>query len=133
MKKYYGSLLGLVAAVLVVSPLAQADQANDLVADEETVTVMTVDRSGKPPFKRRFVTMSLADAAMAESSDDARFEGGETVLLTTVDTRGKPPFKRRKMEVLVSDAAMAVPAAGEVDVKSHPPRRNRPPFLRHAD
>lgn len=132
MNKYYGSLIGVVASVFLTSPPAQSDQVTDLVAEEETVTVMTVDRSGKPPFKRRFVTMSLADAAMAESGEETASKNGETVVVTTVDTRGKPPFKRRKVEVPVSDAAMAAPEVAE-DAKSHPPRRNRPPFLRHAD
>lgn len=125
-RRMVGTALVLFAGTGFVNS-SVAGTVNGVAADAEMVTIMTVDRSGKPPFKRRFETVPVSDAAMSEP---ALYAGEETITVKSVDLRGKPPFKRRSIELPVSDAAAAEPAAGEQQKRAR--RSNRPPFQRHS-
>lgn len=93
-------LLGLSSALVLSSGVALADDDSS-GAKLETAKIWQVDRSGKPPFKRRLVEVPLADIASME----IEAENGETEVVRVVDYRGKPPFRRVSKEVVVQDVA----------------------------
>jgi len=84
-----------------------------------TMKVQEVDYSGKPPFKRRMVSVDVADTAQLETT--------ETTLVRTTEFAGKPPFKRNveKLEIVDSAELQASPST------ENQVRRGRPPFKRH--
>lgn len=102
-------------------------QAGDLSASAgETVRVMKVDHSGRPPFQREFVEVPVADLAALEPVAEA--SSGETVEMLVTDFRGRPPYQRERMDVPVADiAAMEVAEATAPKTQF----RGRPPFNRH--
>ena len=69
---------------------ANAAQAMTSSTDE-TVDVQVVDYSGKPPFKRKIVSLSVNDVAQLESVGQ---EAIEYVEVKEVIMRGKPPYRR---------------------------------------
>jgi hypothetical protein len=105
----FGHPVALCAALAlgVATPLVAA--GDTVVKQIDANSVLVVDYSGRPPFKRRVV--ALDDLSVTEL---ARFEEvtepvvdtsrlGEKI--TVVDYRGKPPFKRRVEEIDASNAA----------------------------
>lgn len=85
-----------------------------------TETIMVVERSGKPPFKRTFVEARSVDVAQFETS--SKCENIKTVTL-----RGKPPFKRSTACVQVVDVA-------QFELSSEQNKTDfsgKPPFKRH--
>ena len=103
---------GIAAACLAMPALAEH-------STETTAKVWQVDTSGRPPFKRTLVDMSVVDTASMEV--DA--SNVETELVWTADFSGAPPFKRSLQEVPVIDAAsLEADIEGEVSraVKAKP-------------
>ena len=98
--------------------LAAPTMAVDANSGEE-VTIVTVDFKGKPPFKRRTVTLPVADVAALEAT--------KTTRVRSVDFKGRPPFRRNIETVNVVDMAVLEPA-GE---QSRTSFRGRPPFKRN--
>jgi hypothetical protein len=91
----------------------------------ETVDVQVVDYSGKPPFKRTVVTMSVDDVAQLESVGQ---EAVEYVEVKEVVMRGKPPYRRVTKTMPVYDVAQ-LEVLEEQDTSTK--RGTRPPFKRH--
>ena len=110
-------LAALVGGTLATGAIAEAP------ASGETVTVWTVDHSGRPPFKRERVEIPVVDTAQLEVTDKAV----ETVTVWTVDRSGKPPYQRHREELPVTDVAAL---EGEL-TEEEPLFRGRPPFKRH--
>src|SRR5690606_34377512 len=95
--------------------------------------VMITDFSGKPPFKRRVVsvdTLSATELARFEEAVGAAStvdEGRIGERVTVVDFRGRPPFKRKTIEI---DAANVTELARFEEVseeRAEAPRRPRAP------
>ncbi|WP_334013527.1 hypothetical protein [Alteromonas sp. S167] len=110
----------LVAGALLSTSLQAAPSASD-----ETVNVQVVDYSGKPPFKRRVVELSVNDVAQLETAGQ---EAVEYVEVREVVMRGKPPYRRVTKMMPVYDVAQL-----EVidDTSSTSKKGTRPPFKRH--
>lgn len=102
---------------LLASAVALVVSASAFAAG--TTTVQKVDFSGKPPFKRKLVTLEVVDAAQLENT--------ETSLVTSTDFSGKPPFKRNVEKLEVVDAAALEATTEETSVQ----RRGKPPFKRN--
>ena len=62
------------------------------ISSGEMVDVQVVDYSGKPPFKRRTVSLSVNDVAQLESVGE---EAIDYVKVTEVIKHGKPPYRRK--------------------------------------
>lgn len=89
---------------------------------DETVKIQVADFSGKPPFKRNIVEVSVKDVAKLEEIS----QGGqptEYVEVRTVDMRGKPPYRRQVETLAVYDVAKLEEVQQKV-------RTGRPPFQR---
>lgn len=117
----------LMAAAVLVPGLSVADTA----PLQDTVKVLEVEYvpHRKPPFKRRWVEVDVADIAAAESVEAVAME---TVSQRTLQAgvNRKPPYKQRTVEVPVVDIAASelVEAAAS---EPKPAKRRRPPFNRH--
>lgn len=96
---------------------ATSSQAADNV-ENETVTLVSVDFKGKPPFKRRYEQVPVADIAALEKSPSE-------VKIVTVDFKGKPPFKRNVEKLTVVDIAAleGAEAANRTNFRGKPPFR----------
>ena len=92
---------------------------------EETVDVQVVDYSGKPPFKRKVVSLSVSDVAQLESVGQ---EAVEYVKVKEVVMRGKPPYRRVTTMMPVYDVAQLEALEEQSDTQK---RGKRPPFKRH--
>lgn len=110
----------IAAAVLTMSLCLTANAAPEGAADENLVTVRSVDFSGKPPFKRRTERLPAHDAAALEMTEATQ------VTVRNTDFRGRPPFRRNVEHLtLVEIASLEI---GE-PVESKAARfRGRPPF-----
>jgi len=117
-------LLGSVVTAISLGFTATAAQALPAVSDD-TVEVQVVDYSGKPPFKRQTITMSVSDVAQLESVGE---EAIEYVEVKEVVMRGKPPYRRVTTMMPVYDVAQ-LEMLEEPDEKQR--RGTRPPFKRH--
>ncbi|WDT85112.1 hypothetical protein [Alteromonas sp. 009811495] len=117
-------LLGSLFAATTFSFTALSVQATPS-ANAETVDVQVVDYSGKPPFKRRVVSLSVNDVAQLESVGQ---EAIEYVEVKEVIMRGKPPYRRTTKMMPVYDVA-------QLEVLDEQPntqkRGARPPFKRN--
>ncbi|MEC8232830.1 MAG: hypothetical protein VX061_15460 [Pseudomonadota bacterium] len=117
-------LLGSLFAATTFSITALSVQATPS-ANAETVDVQVVDYSGKPPFKRRVVSLSVNDVAQLESVGQ---EAIEYVEVKEVIMRGKPPYRRTTKMMPVYDVA-------QLEVLDEQPktqkRGTRPPFKRN--
>jgi hypothetical protein len=117
-------LLGSLFAATTLSITALSVQATPS-ANAETVDVQVVDYSGKPPFKRRVVSLSVNDVAQLESVGQ---EAIEYVEVKEVIMRGKPPYRRTTKMMPVYDVA-------QLEVLDEQPntqkRGTRPPFKRN--
>ena len=108
MNSRFGLPVALAAALTlgVAAPLAAAET---IVKQVDANSVLVVDYSGRPPFKRRVVEIDALSA-----TELARFEErigpvevdasriGERISIA--DYRGKPPFRRRSVEIDASNA-----------------------------
>mgnify|MGYP000382570009 CR=1 FL=1 len=92
---------------------------------DETVDVQVVDYSGKPPFKRKIVSLSVNDVAQLESVGQ---EAIEYVEVKEVIMRGKPPYRRVTTMMPVYDVAQLEMLEEQNDTQK---RGTRPPFKRH--
>ncbi|GGF55308.1 hypothetical protein [Alteromonas lipolytica] len=98
-----------------------ASQAAPQIGNNEASdTIMVVERTGKPPFKRTFAPVSTADVAQFEITSQC--EETKTVVM-----RGKPPFKRTTECLNVVDVAQfeTTSTGQQTDFSG------RPPFKRH--
>lgn len=95
------------------------------VSSDDTIEVQVVDYSGKPPFKRKVVTMSVNDVAQLESVGQ---EAIEYVEVKEVIMRGKPPYRRTTTMMPVYDVAQLEMLEEEDDKQR---RGTRPPFKRN--
>ena len=110
------AMLGIGASLLAAPALAtDSNNANE-------VTIVSVDYKGKPPFKRSFETVPMADVAALEAAESA----SQTIKVTTVDFSGKPPFRRNVEQLTVVDTAALEPAREQ----SRTSFRGKPPFKR---
>ncbi|MDC8830785.1 hypothetical protein [Alteromonas gilva] len=92
------------------------------VSGAQNNTVTVVERSGKPPFKRRFTEVKSVDVAQFETVSTENCENVKTVVM-----RGKPPYKRTTECVGVVDVA-------QFEITNDSPQTDfsgRPPFKRH--
>tara|TARA_Y100000296_G_scaffold15233_1_gene17940 strand:+ start:2310 stop:2678 length:369 start_codon:yes stop_codon:yes gene_type:complete len=94
-------------------------------SNEETVEIQVIDYSGKPPFKRRTVNLSIHDVAQLESVGE---EAVDYVAVKEVIMRGKPPYRRVTTMMPVYDVAQLELLEQE---KTAQKRGTRPPFKRH--
>lgn len=91
---------------------------------QDTVKVQVVDYSGKPPFKREVMQLSVTDVAkLEEVRDGSPVEYAE---VRTVVMRGKPPYRRMVETLPVYDVAQL-----EVLDSSKSIKAGKPPFKRH--
>lgn len=116
----------ILAATLGALAAVTAQAGNSPATAGETVRVMKVDHSGRPPFQREFVEVPVTDIAALEPVDQSA--AGETVEVLVTDFSGRPPYQREWVELSVADIA-AVEAAEEATPKTQ--FRGRPPFKRH--
>ena len=91
---------------------------------DETVDVQIIDYSGKPPFKRKIVSLSVNDVAQLESVGQ---EAIEYVEVKEVIMRGKPPYRRVTTMMPVYDVAQLEVLDEKADTQK---RGTRPPFKR---
>ncbi len=112
----------LIAAAVLAMPLClTANAAPEGAANENLVTVRSVDFSGKPPFKRRTERLPAHDVAALEMTEATQ------VTVRNTDFRGRPPFRRNveHLTLVVETASLEI---GE-PVESKAARfRGRPPF-----
>lgn len=106
-------------AWLVLSTLAVF--SGNAFADAGQKQTLSVDTSGKPPFKRTLKQEeAVADVAQLESVNV------EMVEMMTVDMSGKPPYRRSIQRVAVADVAQLESAEENQSTDF----RGRPPFKR---
>jgi len=91
----------------------------------DTIEVQVVDYSGKPPFKRKVVSMSVNDVAQLESVGE---EAIEYVEVKEVIMRGKPPYRRVTTMMPVYDIAQLEVLEKQNEKQK---RGTRPPFKRN--
>ena len=96
------------------------------ISSGEMVDVQVVDYSGKPPFKRRTVSLSVNDVAQLESVGE---EAIDYVKVTEVIKHGKPPYRRVTKMMPVYDVAQF--EVLEEEDNNMPKSGTRPPFKRH--
>ncbi|MFZ8198377.1 hypothetical protein [Alteromonas portus] len=94
------------------------------LSTDETVDVQLIDYSGKPPFKRKIVSLSVNDVAQLESVGQ---EAIEYVEVKEVIMRGKPPYRRVTTMMPVYDVAQLEVLEEKADTQK---RGTRPPFKR---
>ena len=92
-------------------------------------TKMVTDYSGKPPFKRKIVTLPVVDIAQAEIVDTDT----ELVSVRTTDFSGKPPFKRTVERLPAVDISQVESLASDSDQvgTKRTDFKGRPPFKRN--
>ena len=117
-------VLGSLITAVSLGFSANAAQAMTSSTDE-TVDVQVVDYSGKPPFKRKIVRLSVNDVAQLESVGQ---EAIEYVEVKEVIMRGKPPYRRVTTMMPVYDVAQLEVLEEQTDTQK---RGTRPPFKRH--
>lgn len=93
-----------------------------VVQANETVNIQVADFSGKPPFKRTTLAVSVEDVAKLEAISQ-NGEPTEYVEVRTVEMRGKPPYRRQVEKLPVYDIAQLEEVQQQV-------RTGRPPFKR---
>ncbi|QJR82385.1 hypothetical protein CA267_017320 [Alteromonas pelagimontana] len=115
-------LSGMCVIALPGGASAQATHESQAV---DTVRVQVVDRTGKPPFTRKFETLPVQDVAQFEalSQENAM----EWVEVRTVDMSGKPPYQRKVERLRVIDIAQFE----EIKNQDSTDYSGRPPFKRH--
>ena len=91
----------ILGTLLITATLPLAAQAEQ-VSHREMVDVQLVDFSGKPPFKRRTVSVPVSDVAQLETLGQ---EAIEYVEVKEVVMRGKPPYRRKITMMPVYDVA----------------------------
>ncbi len=117
--------LGVIFSSLVAfSSLGLSAEAAPRVTND-TVDVQVVDYTGKPPFKRKVVSLSVNDVAQLEAVGQQAIEYVE---VKDVIMRGKPPYRRVTTLMPVYDVAQLEALEGQDD---KPMRGTRPPFKRH--
>ncbi len=122
----------LFAPIMVAALIAPSLTLADTALSQETVKVLTVDYvpSRKPPYKRKWVEVNVADIAAAETVEAV---ATETVSMRALQAgvNRKPPYKQKTVEVPVVDIAASelVDDAAASEPKSA--KRRRPPFNRH--
>lgn len=99
---------------------------SESISSGEMVDVQVVDYSGKPPFKRRTVSLSVDDVAQLESVGE---EAIDYVKVTEVIKHGKPPYRRVTKMMPVYDVAQF--EVLEEEDSNTPKSGTRPPFKRH--
>lgn len=80
---------GLVAVAAMFAVSANAGEMEHAKAKQEMVTIHTVDMSGKPPFKRKLVTVPVEDVAAMEVEQSAK---NKTKRLAN----DRPPYNRHQ-------------------------------------
>ncbi|AEA98972.1 hypothetical protein [Alteromonas mediterranea] len=117
-------LVSSLFTAVTLSFTANAAQAMP-ASTSDTIEVQVVDYSGKPPFKRKVVSMSVNDVAQLESVGE---EAIEYVEVKEVIMRGKPPYRRVTTMMPVYDIAQ-LEVLEEQNEKQK--RGTRPPFKRN--
>ena len=117
-------VLGSLITAVSLGFSANAAQAMTSSTDE-TVDVQVVDYSGKPPFKRKVISLSVNDVAQLESVGQ---EAIEYVEVKEVIMRGKPPYRRVTTMMPVYDVAQLEVFEEQTETQK---RGTRPPFKRH--
>ncbi|MBT3134113.1 hypothetical protein KL866_03120 [Alteromonas sp. ALT199] len=117
-------VLGSLITAVLLGVSANAAQAMS-ASNDETVDVQVVDFSGKPPFKRKIVSLSVNDVAQLESVGQDAIEYLE---VKDVIMRGKPPYRRVTKMMPVYDVAQLEVLEEQADTQK---RGKRPPFKRH--
>ncbi len=117
--------LGVIFSSLVAFSALGLSAETAPTVTNDTVDVQVVDYTGKPPFKRKVVSLSVNDVAQLEAVGQQAIEYVE---VKDVIMRGKPPYRRVTTLMPVYDVAQLEALEGQDD---KPMRGTRPPFKRH--
>lgn len=132
MKVHKLSSLTVAATIAAGVFAASAVSADTVVRRLDDNSLLVVDYSGKPPFKRQVVALDeLSSTELARFElmtrpveiDSSRI--GETI--TVVEFRGKPPYKRQVIEIDATNAAQFAQFEEVSEVAEQRPLRPRFP------
>ena len=122
----------LLAPLMVFALSASGLTVADTAPLQDTVKVLKVEYAPyrKPPFKRRWVEVDVADIAAAEIVEAV---ASETVSMRKLQAgvNRKPPYKQKTVEVPVVDIAASELVEETAASEPKPAKRRRPPFNRH--
>ncbi|WP_018981882.1 hypothetical protein [Salinimonas chungwhensis] len=114
------SVIKLLPLTLLATPAMAS-----MTGGAETQKVQLADFSGKPPFKREVVELSVHDVAKLEALSNDK-QPQKYVSVRTVNMSGKPPFRRTVETLPVYDVAQFE----QVNQAEDATRTGRPPFKR---
>ena len=122
----------LFAPLMVLALAAPSLTVADTAPLQDTVKVLKVEYvpHRKPPFKRRWVEVNVADIASAEIVEAVATESVSVRKLQAGVNR-KPPYKQKTVEVPVVDVAASELVEETEAREPKPAKRRRPPFNRH--
>jgi len=122
----------LFAPLMVLALAAPNLTVTDTAPLQDTVKVLKVEYAPhrKPPFKRRWVEVNVADIAAAEIVEAVATESVSVRKLQAGVSR-KPPYKQKTVEVPVVDIAASELVEETEAREPKPAKRRRPPFNRH--
>lgn len=113
------SLLSLCVLPALFTGAAAGEKRNN-----EMIAIQVVDYAGKPPFKRKIVSLPVHDVAQLELAGG---EPKEYVEVKEVIMRGKPPYRRITTTMPVYDVAQFELLETEQQSQK---QGSRPPFKR---
>ena len=122
--------------VFLLHTYSYAETNSASVERKEWRVIHKVGAMGKPPYKRRSVSVSEDKVSAADIVRQINAQKNSMVRMWTVDMSGKPPYKRRMVDLSVVGEGNEVAAELPVGEKSngqsgmHVDRRGSPPFKR---